>query len=95
MIAHSFFLIIVAIYNGGYAFSYYLSAIEKSKFKNWELIAQYKNLFHHYVHQNGNHKAWNLLNLIKTDVLDRGIPWTRLLLSHRSGFMNNLFREGA
>lgn len=113
-------------------------------------IAQYKNLFHHYVHQNGNeeastfwagcgavkrstfltnggfdvqryprpsiedidlgcrirqaggkitlakqvqvkhHKAWSMTSLIKTDVIDRGIPWTRLLLSNKSSFVNDL-----
>ncbi len=113
-------------------------------------IAQYKNLFHHYIHQNGNeeastfwagcgavkrstfltlggfdvhryqrpsiedidlgyrirqaegkiylakqvqvkhHKAWCLTSLIKTDVLDRGIPWTKLLLSHKSDLVNDL-----
>ena len=240
MVAHPFLSIIVPVYNGGYAFIYCLSAIEQSKFKNWELIvvddgstdqsatvakkfgatvlktkgrlgpgaarnlgaqaalgeylcfidadcevnsdtlatlvqtlehhseidavfgsyddapkasnflSQYKNLFHHYVHQNGNeeastfwagcgavkrstfltlggfdvqryprpsiedidlgyrfrqaggkiilakqvqvkhHKAWYLTSLIKTDVLDRGIPWTRLLLSNKSSFVNDL-----
>jgi glycosyltransferase involved in cell wall biosynthesis len=113
-------------------------------------VAQYKNLFHHYIHQNGNqdastfwagcgavrrslflqlggfdtqryprpsiedidlgyrikqaggriclakhvqvkhHKAWNLINLIKTDVFDRGIPWTKLLLSNKSHQVNDL-----
>ncbi len=103
-------------------------------------IAQYKNLFHHYVHQHGNEnastfwggcgaikrgrfltlggfdahryqrpsiedielgyrlkksggqiylakqvqvkhlKAWTLASLLKTDIFDRGIPWTRLIL---------------
>lgn len=106
-------------------------------------IAQYKNLFHHYVHQishedastfwtgcgaikrtlfltlNGfdtrryrrpsiedidlgyrlkqtggrirlakqvqvkHLKAWTLLSLLKSDILDRGIPWTRLILRDR------------
>lgn len=107
-------------------------------------ISQYKNLFHHYVHQN-NHgqvqtfwsgcgamkrdlflafggfdekryrrpaiedielgtwmsaaghrivldgrikakhlKRWTLWNLLKTDIFDRGIPWTRLMLRARS-----------
>lgn len=240
MIAHPFLSIIVPVYNGGYAFIYCLSAIEQSKFKNWELIvvndgssdqsanvaerfgatvlktkgrlgpgaarnlgaqaasgeylcfidadcevksdtfatlvqtlkqhpeidavfgsyddapkatnfiAQYRNLFHHYVHQDSNeeastfwagcgavkrstfltlggfdvqryprpsiedidlgyrirqaggkitlakqvqvkhHKAWYLISMIKTDVLDRGIPWTRLLLSNKSNFVNDL-----
>lgn len=103
-------------------------------------VAQFKNLFHHYVHQTGrgeastfwagagvirrttflalggfdvrryprasiedidlgyrlrqaggrirlakdvlvtHHKAWTLVSMIKSDVLDRGIPWTRLML---------------
>lgn len=103
-------------------------------------IAQYKNLFHHYVHQHGREeastfwtgcgaikrsrflalegfdvqryrrpsiedidlgyrlrqaggrirlarevqvkhlKAWSLLALLKSDIFDRGIPWTRLIL---------------
>lgn len=113
-------------------------------------VAQYKNLMHHYVHQQGSedastfwagfgvvrrtlfldvggfdvqrfprpsiedielgyrlkqrgakitlakdlqvkhHKAWKLFGLIKTDVVDRGIPWTKLLLSNRSNFVNDL-----
>jgi glycosyltransferase involved in cell wall biosynthesis len=113
-------------------------------------IAQYKNLFHHYVHQHSSeeastfwagcgvvrrsmflaiggfdvqryprpsiedvdlgyrikqaggkiylakhvqvkhHKAWTLLGLIKTDVLDRGIPWTQLILSNKSCLINDL-----
>lgn len=113
-------------------------------------MAQYKNLMHHYVHQQGSedastfwagfgvvrrtlfldvggfdvrryprpsiedielgyrlkqagakiilakdlqvkhHKAWKLLGLIKTDVVDRGIPWTKLLLSDKSNFVNDL-----
>lgn len=107
-------------------------------------IAQYKNLFHHYVHQNSYQeastfwtgcgaikrqlfltlggfdvqryrrpsiedidlgyrlkqsggrihlvkhvqvkhlKAWTLASLLKSDIFDRGIPWTRLLLRDRS-----------
>jgi glycosyltransferase involved in cell wall biosynthesis len=107
-------------------------------------IAQYKNLFHHYVHQTGKEeastfwtgcgaikrflflslggfdvqryrrpsiedidlgyrlkqeggrihlvkhvqvkhlKAWTLASLLKSDILDRGIPWTRLILRDRS-----------
>jgi glycosyltransferase involved in cell wall biosynthesis len=103
-------------------------------------ISQYKNLFHHYVHQNNNGqvqtfwsgcgamkrdlflafggfdekryrrpaiedielgtwmsaaghrivldgrikakhlKRWTLWNLLKTDIFDRGVPWTRLML---------------
>jgi len=106
-------------------------------------IAQYKNLFHHYVHQHGSEdastfwtgcgaikrsrfmalggfdiqryrrpsiedidlgyrlkqaggrirlakqiqvkhlKAWNLFSLLKSDIFDRGIPWTRLILRHK------------
>jgi glycosyltransferase involved in cell wall biosynthesis len=113
-------------------------------------VAQYKNLFHHYVHQNGSqeastfwagcgavrrslflqlggfdtqryprpsiedidlgyrikqaggkiclakqvqvkhHKAWKLMGLIKTDVFDRGIPWTKLLLSNKFHQINDL-----
>jgi len=113
-------------------------------------VAQYKNLFHHYIHQvskreastfwagfgavkrstflnlNGfnvqrygrpsiedielgyrikqaggrihlakqvqvkHHKAWSLRGLIKTDILYRGIPWTRLLLSQQSNCVNDL-----
>jgi len=107
-------------------------------------VAQYKNLFHHYVHQNSKAeastfwtgcgaikrvvfltlggfdvrryrrpsiedidlgyrlkqsggqirlvkhvqvkhlKAWRLASLLKSDILDRGIPWTRLILRDRS-----------
>ena len=107
-------------------------------------VAQYKNLFHHYVHQNSNDnastfwtgcgaikrsqflalggfdaqrftrpsvedidlgyrlkqnggqiylakgvqvkhlKAWTLWSLIKSDVRDRGIPWTRLILKDKA-----------
>jgi glycosyltransferase involved in cell wall biosynthesis len=106
-------------------------------------IAQYKNLFHHYVHQQGSEnastfwagcgaikrtrflalggfdvqryrrpaiedidlgyrlkkasgyirlakhiqvkhlKAWTFYTLLKTDIFDRGIPWTRLILRDR------------
>jgi glycosyltransferase involved in cell wall biosynthesis len=106
-------------------------------------VAQYKNLFHHYVHQHGREdastfwtgcgaisrarflaldgfdlqryrrpsiedidlgyrlkraggtirlaqhiqvkhlKAWNLSSLLKSDIFDRGIPWTRLILRDR------------
>ena len=113
-------------------------------------VAQYKNLMHHYVHQQGSedastfwagfgvverslflkvggfdterfprpsiedielgyrlkqagakiylakdlqvkhHKAWKLIGLTKTDVFDRGIPWTKLLLSDKSNFVNDL-----
>ncbi|MBW4523141.1 MAG: glycosyltransferase [Scytolyngbya sp. HA4215-MV1] len=37
-----------------------------------------------------HHKAWTFWHLIKTDVCDRGIPWTRLLLSYQKGFINDL-----
>lgn len=107
-------------------------------------VAQYKNLFHHYVHQNGNEEAstfwtgcglirrscflrlggfdmqryphpsiedidlgyrlkqvggkirlvkdlqvkhlkeWTLFGLIKSDIFDRGIPWTRLILRDKA-----------
>ena len=113
-------------------------------------VAQYKNLMHHYVHQQGSedastfwagfgvvkrslflevggfdterfprpsiedielgyrlkqagakiylakdlqvkhHKAWKLVGLTKTDVFDRGIPWTKLLLANKSNFVNDL-----
>lgn len=113
-------------------------------------VAQYKNLMHHYVHQQGNedaatfwagfgvvrrsvflkldgfdvkryprpsiedidlgyrlkqagyniylakdlqvkhHKAWKLFGLVKTDVFDRGIPWTKLLLSNKTNRINDL-----
>ncbi len=113
-------------------------------------VAQYKNLMHHYVHQQGNenastfwagfgvvrrtlflqvggfdlkkyprpsiedielgyrlkqaganiylakdlqvkhHKAWKILGLIKTDVVDRGIPWTKLLLENKTKIINDL-----
>ncbi len=112
-------------------------------------IAQYKNLFHHYVHQQARTeastfwtgcgaikrtrflalrgfdiqryrrpaiedidlgyrlkqaggkirlakevqvkhlKAWTLFSLLKSDIFDRGIPWTKLLLSRRV-FTNDL-----
>jgi GT2 family glycosyltransferase len=37
-----------------------------------------------------HHKAWTMSSLIKTDLFDRGIPWTRLLLQSRSGLINDL-----
>lgn len=112
-------------------------------------IAQYKNLFHHYIHQRGSEtastfwtgcgaikraqflalggfdirlyrrpsiedidlgyrlkqaggqiclakevqvkhlKAWTLLTLLKSDIFDRGIPWTRLILRAKV-FANDL-----
>ena len=118
--------------------------------KATNFVAQYKNLMHHYVHQQGSedastfwsgfgvvkrelflnlggfdieryprpsiedielgyrlkqagakihlakelqvkhHKAWQLVGLIKTDVLDRGIPWTQLLLDNKSYMVNDL-----
>ena len=118
--------------------------------KATNFVAQYKNLMHHYVHQQGNedastfwagfgvvkrsvfvnlggfntklyprpsiedielgyhlkqagfdiylakdlqvkhHKAWNLFGLVKTDVFDRGIPWTKLLLVNKSNIINDL-----
>ncbi len=113
-------------------------------------IAQYRNLLHHYVHQQGqedastfwagfgvvrrslfnrlggfdtqrysrpsiedielgyrieqaggriylakhlqvkHHKAWNLTNVIKTDIFDRGIPWTLLLHSNKAYVVDDL-----
>ena len=118
--------------------------------KATNFMAQYKNLMHHYTHQQGNgeastfwagfgvvkrsvflelggfdtkrfprpsiedielgyrlkesganiylaknlqvkhHKAWKLFGLVKTDVFDRGIPWTKLLLSNKSNVVNDL-----
>ena len=112
-------------------------------------FAQYKNLFHHYIHQTSNEdastfwtgcgaikrtvflnlggfdaqryrrpaiedidlgyrlkraggrirlakdvqvkhlKIWTLSNLLKSDIVDRGIPWTRLILRHRA-FVSDL-----
>ena len=37
-----------------------------------------------------HHKAWKLFNLIKTDVFDRGIPWTKLLRDNKSNLINDL-----
>ncbi len=37
-----------------------------------------------------HHKAWDFLSLLKTDVLERGIPWTLLLMSDRSCIVNDL-----
>lgn len=37
-----------------------------------------------------HHKAWKLWGLIKTDVGDRGIPWTKLLLANKSHEINDL-----
>jgi len=34
-------------------------------------------------------KRWSFMNLVKTDILDRGIPWTELILRDRS-FPNDL-----
>lgn len=38
-----------------------------------------------------HHKRWTLLGLLRTDILDRGIPWTRLLFErgHRSRELNH------
>lgn len=118
--------------------------------KATNLVAQYKNLMHHYVHQQGNedastfwagfgvvrrsvfleikgfdveryprpsiedidlgyrlkqagykiylakdlqvkhHKAWKIFGLVKTDIFDRGIPWTKLLLSNKENRINDL-----
>ncbi len=113
-------------------------------------VAQYKNLMHHYVHQQSNeeastfwagfgvvrrtlflevggfdlkkyprpsiedielgyrlqqagakiylakdlqvkhHKAWKISSLVKTDIFDRGIPWTKLLLNNKTRIVNDL-----
>ncbi|MGH9548379.1 MAG: glycosyltransferase, partial [Terriglobales bacterium] len=37
-----------------------------------------------------HYKAWNLKSLVKTDVFDRGVPWTRLLLANSSCRVNQL-----
>ena len=37
-----------------------------------------------------HHKAWRLFGLIKTDLFDRGIPWTKLLLNNKSNVVNDL-----
>jgi len=37
-----------------------------------------------------HYKAWSLYSLVKTDVFDRGIPWTRLLLANPSCRVNEL-----
>jgi glycosyltransferase involved in cell wall biosynthesis len=37
-----------------------------------------------------HYKAWTMANLVKTDVFDRGIPWTRLLLANPSCKINDL-----
>ena len=37
-----------------------------------------------------HHKAWKLFGLVKTDIFDRGIPWTKLLLSDKSTMINDL-----
>jgi glycosyltransferase involved in cell wall biosynthesis len=37
-----------------------------------------------------HYKAWNLSGLVKTDVFDRGMPWTRLLLANQSCKINDL-----
>ncbi len=37
-----------------------------------------------------HYKNWTLMCLLKTDVFDRGIPWTRLILSDRTRLINDL-----
>jgi glycosyltransferase involved in cell wall biosynthesis len=37
-----------------------------------------------------HHKAWQLFGLVKTEVVDRGIPWTKLLLSNKFNRVNEL-----
>ncbi|HEY9778052.1 MAG TPA: glycosyltransferase family 2 protein [Planktothrix sp.] len=37
-----------------------------------------------------HYKAWNMYSLIKTDVFDRGVPWTRLLLANEICRVNEL-----
>lgn len=37
-----------------------------------------------------HYKNWTLMCLLKTDVFDRGIPWTRLILNDRSRLINDL-----
>lgn len=35
-------------------------------------------------------KVWTLRGLVRTDVLDRGVPWTQLMLSRGEGFPDEL-----
>ncbi|HEY9677491.1 MAG TPA: glycosyltransferase family 2 protein [Drouetiella sp.] len=37
-----------------------------------------------------HYKNWTLSCLLKTDIFDRGIPWTRLILNDRSRLINDL-----
>ena len=37
-----------------------------------------------------HNKAWRLRSLVRTDLLDRGIPWARLVLQNRLLFVNDL-----
>jgi glycosyltransferase involved in cell wall biosynthesis len=37
-----------------------------------------------------HYKNWTLMCLLKTDVFDRGIPWTRLILNDKSRLINDL-----
>jgi glycosyltransferase involved in cell wall biosynthesis len=61
-------------------------AIEDIELGTWMSAAGHKIILDSRI--KGKHlKRWTLQNLIKTDILDRGIPWTRLML--RAGALAN------
>ncbi len=61
-------------------------AIEDIELGTWLNAAGYKIVLNREI--KGKHlKRWTLRNLLKTDVFDRGVPWTRLML--RAGAIVN------
>ncbi|HKZ80632.1 MAG TPA: glycosyltransferase family 2 protein [Pyrinomonadaceae bacterium] len=61
-------------------------AIEDIELGTWLSAAGHKIILNPQI--KGQHlKRWTVWNLVKTDIFDRGIPWTRLML--RAGSMAN------
>ncbi len=58
-------------------------AIEDIELGTWLTVAGHRIVLDQTV-QCKHLKRWTFRNLIKTDVLDRGIPWTRLMLRARN-----------
>ena len=61
-------------------------AIEDIELGTWLTAAGYRIVLDRQIHAT-HLKRWTLRNLLKTDIFDRGIPWTRLML--RAGSLAN------
>ena len=61
-------------------------AIEDIELGTWLTAAGYRIVLNRNIKVK-HLKEWTLLNLLKTDIFDRGVPWTRLML--RAGALAN------